>query len=198
MQNEWSGERLWPVHRLDKVTSGLLLLARNKQACSELGDLFKNSLITKTYLAIARGKPQKKQGTIVGDMERSRRGSWKLLRAKNNPAITRFESTSIKPNLRLYALKPQTGKTHQLRVAMKALGVPILGDTLYAGEKADRVYLHAYSLLFNYKNRRYEYMNIPDSGVEYHSAEFVDALTKLQMAETVTRSEKPMPDVDRA
>ena len=61
-------------------------------------------------------------------MQKARNGAWKLCQSKENPAITRFESVSCEPNLRLFILKPQTGKTHQLRVAMKSLGSPILGD----------------------------------------------------------------------
>ena len=56
-------------------------------------------------------------------MQKARNGAWKLCQSKENPAITRFESVSCEPNLRLFILKPQTGKTHQLRVAMKSLGV---------------------------------------------------------------------------
>ena len=59
-------------------------------------------------------------------------------------------SHSLAPNLRLFILYPKTGKTHQIRVAMKSLGSPILGDELYGGEVADRTYLHAYQLSFDY------------------------------------------------
>ena len=59
-------------------------------------------------------------------------------------------SRSLAPNLRLFILQPKTGKTHQLRVAMKSLGSPILGDALYGGDSADRTYLHAYQLSFDY------------------------------------------------
>ncbi|MCK9140236.1 TIGR01621 family pseudouridine synthase [Haemophilus influenzae] len=146
--------QVWLVHRLDKVTSGLLILALNAESAAEFSRLFSEHKIHKTYLALSNQKPKKKQGLIVGDMKKARDGAWKLCQTKENPAITRFESVSCEPNLRLFILKPQTGKTHQLRVAMKSLGSPILGDGLYGKntEKIDRTYLHATQLEFDYLN----------------------------------------------
>ena len=110
--------QVWLVHRLDKVTSGLLVLALNAESAAEFSRLFSEHKIHKTYLALSNQKPKKKQGLIIGDMKKARDGAWKLCQTKENPAITRFESVSCEPNLRLFILKPQTGKTHQLRVAM--------------------------------------------------------------------------------
>ena len=104
------------------MTSGLLILALNAESAAEFFRLFAEHHIQKTYLALSNQKPKKKQGLIVGDMQKARNGAWKLCPSKENPAITRFESVSCEPNLRLFILKPQTGKTHQLRVAMKSLG----------------------------------------------------------------------------
>ena len=144
-------EKLWLVHRLDKVTSGLLIFARNQAAAVNFYHLFHEHKVEKTYLALSDKKPKKKQGKIIGDMEKSRGGSWKLCPTKNHPAITQFHSLSVAPNLRLFILQPKTGKTHQLRVAMKSLSSPILGDARYACSTADRVYLHAYQLTFVYQ-----------------------------------------------
>ena len=83
-------------------------------------------------------------------MARSRRGTWKLTRDEDNFAVTRFSSQSLKPGLRLFVLQPFTGKTHQLRVAMKSIGSPILGDTLYGGDEAEHLFLHAWRLVFDY------------------------------------------------
>jgi tRNA pseudouridine32 synthase/23S rRNA pseudouridine746 synthase len=158
---------LYPVHRLDKVTSGLLLVATSQEACAELTALFAQQQVTKHYLAIASSKPRKKQGTIAGDMLRSRRGTWRLARTNNNPAVTQFTSSSIEPGLRLYKLAPKTGKTHQLRVAMKSLGAPILGDTAYGGVSADRVYLHAFALEFNFQGQHYRFWQPPQTGAKF-------------------------------
>lgn len=157
--------QVWLVHRLDKVTSGLLILALNEQAASRLSQYFAQHLISKTYLALSIRSPKKKQGLIVGDMEKARRGAWKLCLTKQNPAITRFFSVSCEPNLRLFVLQPQTGKTHQLRVAMKSLGSPILGDRLYGDktENIDRTYLHAYQLSFDYQGEQIFVQSLPQN-----------------------------------
>ena len=158
--------QVWLVHRLDKVTSGLLILALNAESAAEFSRLFSEHKIHKTYLALSNQKPKKKQGLIIGDMKKARDGAWKLCQKKDNPAITRFESISCEPNLRLFILKPQTGKTHQLRVAMKSLGSPILGDGLYGKntEKIDRTYLHAAQLEFDYLNDFISVTCLPSQG----------------------------------
>ena len=149
-------ERLFPVHRLDKVTSGLLVLAKNKSSQVLLQKLFSESKIEKFYIAIAESKPRKKRGTIVGDLKKTRRGCWKLQRSRINPSKTQFFSFFANTGLRLYLLKPHTGRTHQLRVVMSSLGVPILGDTRYGARPSDRAYLHAYGLRFVWKEKLVE------------------------------------------
>ena len=162
--------QVWLVHRLDKVTSGLLILALNAESAAKFFRLFSEHRIQKTYLALSNQKPKKKQGLIVGDMQKARNGAWKLCQSKENPAITRFESVSCEPNLRLFILKPQTGKTHQLRVAMKSLGSPILGDALYGKntEKIDRTYLHAARLQFEFKGQAFDVFTPPKEGEWWH------------------------------
>ncbi|SEP88868.1 TIGR01621 family pseudouridine synthase [Basfia succiniciproducens] len=174
LAKQLSVAQVWLVHRLDKVTSGLLILALNERAAAEFSLLFAQHEISKTYLALSKQKPKKKQGLIIGDMEKARRGAWKLCQTKQNPAVTRFESVSCEPNLRLFILKPQTGKTHQLRVAMKSLGSPILGDELYGGnsEKNDRTYLHAFRLEFTYQGEPFRVQSLPQTG-EYFLRESV-------------------------
>ncbi|MGN7085086.1 TIGR01621 family pseudouridine synthase, partial [Neisseria sp. P0001.S005] len=113
-------ERVWLVHRLDKATSGLLLFALNRDSAAALSAQFAEKTMRKTYLALGTHKPAKKQGWVKGGMARSRRGTWKLTRDEDNFAVTRFSSQSLKPGLRLFVLQPFTGKTHQLRVAMKS------------------------------------------------------------------------------
>lgn len=158
-------EKLWPVHRLDKVTSGVLLLARHAEAATELGQMFERHQLQKLYIAQSVTKPSKKQGLIKGDMEKARNGCWKLTRTMNNPAITRFISSYCPERQRRYfLLKPQTGKTHQLRVALKSLGSPIEGDQRYKGEPSDRTYLHAAGLVFEWKAQRIELLAQPLTG----------------------------------
>ena len=149
-------DNLYPVHRLDKMTSGLLVFAKNLATAQQFQQLFEQHKIEKYYLAISDKKPIKKQGLIKGDMAKSRRGMWKLLRSQDNPATTQFFSYPLTAGRRLYLLKPHSGKTHQLRVALSSIGSPILGDPSYAahsGAAEQRGYLHAYALRFNFNNQ---------------------------------------------
>lgn len=164
LQAAYPNETLFPAHRLDRITSGLLLVARHKTAAQQLAQLFESRQIHKTYIALSDQVPNKKQGSISGDMERTRNGNWKLLRSRNNPAVTRFSSRALEPGLRLFVLKPQTGRTHQLRVMMKALGSPIIGDTRYGGTPADRGYLHALQLSFTWNSEAIAVHSMPTEG----------------------------------
>ncbi|MFM2484729.1 TIGR01621 family pseudouridine synthase [Celerinatantimonas yamalensis] len=155
---------LWPVHRLDKLTSGLIIFAKSAQAAALFQTLFASHQMNKYYLALAYGKPKKKQGMITGDMQKARSGSWMLMRTLENPARTRFISQSLGDGLRGYLLRPSTGRTHQLRVMMKSLGTPILGDERYAGLRADRGYLDAFGLQFNWQGQAIEVMRLPNQG----------------------------------
>lgn len=167
------------VHRLDRDTSGLLLLAKNKETQSELSRLFSEKLVQKTYIAISDKKPKKKQGLIKGDMAKSRNGSYKLTRTSENPSITRFRSYGL-ADTRLSILRPATGKTHQLRVVMKSLASPIIGDKRYGGSESDRMYLHAYSIEFKYKNQTFIFEELPRSGDLFleHSVEIAEHIKK--------------------
>ncbi|OSI10448.1 TIGR01621 family pseudouridine synthase [Neisseria zoodegmatis] len=148
--------RVWLVHRLDKPTSGVLLLALNETAASVLAQQFAERTMQKTYIALSDRKPLKKQGWIKGGMEKSRRGTWKLTRSNEHTAVTEFKSSSAMPGIRLFELHPHTGRTHQLRVALKSIGSPILGDTLYGGTPADRLFLHALNLSFDYHGEHFD------------------------------------------
>lgn len=170
------GLRLYPVHRLDSVTSGLLLLARSGEAATALGMLFSKHQVQKYYLALAGGKPKKKQGWVIGDMAKSRRSKYKLLHSKGNPAITEFFSKSVLPGLRCYLLKPHSGKTHQIRVALASLGTPVLGDKLYGSNKADRTYLHAWQLEFTYNEVPHQYLIAPETGALFRQPELIEVL----------------------
>ncbi|GGY70123.1 RNA pseudouridine synthase [Cellvibrio zantedeschiae] len=175
---------LYPVHRLDKITSGLLVMAKTADANQELVDQFKNRQIEKYYIAISKKKPKKKQGLIKGDMGSARRGAWKLLPTFENPAVTQFFSASIGNGMRLFMVKPHTGKTHQIRVALKSIGSPILGDALYADaadcEGVDRVYLHAFSLAFSLGGQDYRFTEAPREGEIFATPEFVIAMNSFQ------------------
>lgn len=178
------GYELFSVHRLDKVTSGLLILAKSSAAANTLSQCFNERRIEKFYLAISNRKPKKKQGWIKGDMGTARRGSYKLLHTHDNPAITQFISMGLREKERLFLIKPHTGKTHQIRVALKSLGSPIAGDMRYgAAEEAkceERTYLHAYALRFSYEDEHYSFVFPPVGSERFESAEFKEALVRWQ------------------
>jgi len=182
--NNSQTDALYPVHRLDKITSGLLIFAKNKVTATKFQQLFEQHAIQKYYLAIGDKKPKKKQGLIKGDMVKSRRSMWKLLRTQHNPAITQFMSYSLHNGLRLYLLKPHSGKTHQIRVALSSLGSPIIGDPLYATNTAsttyDRGYLHAYALQFTLNNIEYNYQLPPNSGAHFLCEEAIKKQEEIQ------------------
>lgn len=152
-------DTLFPIHRLDKVTSGLMVFARSTESNRALSVMLENKQVEKYYLALTGRKPKKKQGSVIGDMQKGRGGSYLLTRQKTRPAITRYFVKSVNgrdPKLWLFLLKPETGKTHQLRVAMKSMGCSILGDQRYSGGIMDRAYLHAYRMRFDLFGRRYQ------------------------------------------
>ena len=162
-------EPLWLVHRLDRDTSGALLLARNREAAAALGALFAARQVTKFYLGISARRPQKKTGLITGDMQRSRDGNWRLAREQTRPALTSFVSAAAGDGLRAVLMRPWTGRTHQLRVAMKALGAPLLGDSRYGGAASDRLHLHAWALSFVWQGTaRCFQAPLPDAGAFRH------------------------------
>ncbi|MGY3856899.1 TIGR01621 family pseudouridine synthase [Aeromonas intestinalis] len=174
-----TGLELYPVHRLDKMTSGLLLLARTPEANRALSMAFAERRVSKQYLALSDRKPKKKQGWVKGDMQKGRGGSWMLARSQDNPAISWFDSASVREGLRLYRIKPQTGKTHQIRVALKSIGAPILGDERYGGTAADRGYLHAWRLSFSLGEEAYDFVCQPDEGQWFMLSELHDTLAGL-------------------
>lgn len=156
------------AHRLDTGTSGLILVAKSSEANQLLSPLFAQRLVTKRYLALSLGKPSKKQGWVVGDMLKVRDGNWMLKHTCDNPARTYFVSSALQPGLRLFVVGPQTGKTHQIRVALRSQQAPILGDTRYSSHTADRLYLHAWRLSFGFANTTYTFESWPQSGEFFH------------------------------
>jgi len=181
LQSQNINAELYPVHRLDKMTSGLVIFAKTLACAQSFGQLFNDHDIEKYYLAIGNKKPSKKQGLIKGDMAKSRRGMFKLLRTIENPAITQFFSFSIPNKRRLYLLKPHSGKTHQLRVALASIGAPIVGDPLYyTTSQADRGYLHAFALKFNYLGECFEFISLPSKGELYLNTEVIEQLSAIK------------------
>lgn len=160
------------VHRLDKETSGVLLIAKTPEAFQELQRQFKNREVEKKYIALVHGRVEPKEGTIkasVGRLpwNRERFGilpggreaetQYKVLRILNQ------ETSKGKKDFTLLELHPKTGRTHQIRVHLKSINHPIVGDLFYAGRKTSRqdrqwcprLFLHASQIVFMHpKDRR--------------------------------------------
>ncbi|MBV0933691.1 TIGR01621 family pseudouridine synthase [Marinobacterium sp. A346] len=165
------GQKVWPVHRLDKVTSGVMVFALSAAVAAELSAAFAEQRVSKLYLALSDRKPSKKQGRVEGGMVRSRRSSWRLTRERDNFARTEFYSASLQPGLRAFLCRPYTGKTHQIRVALKSIGAPIIGDAIYheiVEPIPDRTYLHAWQLRFILGKELFVFRADPSIGELFH------------------------------
>lgn len=148
------------AHRLDRETSGCLVLGRHHKALAHLGLLFKHGEVKKTYWAVVEGGPEADTGTIdmpLGRLDETR-GWWMQPDPKGQPAVTTWQvlgrsgpsgddgRDGDSPRLTWLALSPLTGRTHQLRVHCSAMGFPILGDNIYGRAPrfgGPRLHLHA-------------------------------------------------------
>ncbi len=185
LREEHNDTQLLPVHRLDKITSGLLLVGKGSSATRELSLLFQQRRVQKYYLAILHRKPSKKQGTIAGDMLKARSGTWRLSTATDNPAVTQFFTYGLGDGSRLAIVKPHTGKTHQIRVAMKSVAAPIVGDTDYGGPAADRVYLHAWQLKLSFNNEPKHWWAPPEEGECFLRGPVRDTIAAVNLPEAL-------------
>jgi tRNA pseudouridine32 synthase / 23S rRNA pseudouridine746 synthase len=141
------GFQRWPiaVHRLDRDTSGCLLLARNPKAHARFQQAFEAKAVTKHYLAVVEGVPGETSGTIDMSLLKSStaKDGWSMVPdANGKSAITAWEMLSEKAGRALIRFIPETGRTHQIRVhAAKGLGYPIVGDPVY-GRAGEPMLLH--------------------------------------------------------
>lgn len=121
------------AHRLDKDTSGCLVLGRHRKALALLGKLFKNGKIGKTYWAVVEGGPAEDEGRIdmpLGKLDENR-GWWMKPDPEGKPAVSTWKVMGRSDSFTWLALEPLTGRTHQLRVHCAEMGFPILGDPIY-------------------------------------------------------------------
>ncbi|MCJ7700998.1 MAG: RluA family pseudouridine synthase [Anaerolineales bacterium] len=173
--------RLWIVHRLDKGTSGVLVLARSPEAHSALTMQFAEHRVAKTYQAIVVGQPpwdeEVTDTPLRSNVGRRKRTAVDYQRGK--PAITEFRVLERFADHSLIEARPKTGRTHQIRAHLYSLGYPVLADPLYGDAKPapqiERLALHAQGLTCNH----------PQSGEKNHFSaplppEFQAALTTLR------------------
>ena len=137
------------AHRLDRDTSGCLVLGRHRKALEKLGLLFKQGKIAKTYWAVVEGAPEADEGLIDLPLGRrdATRGWWMKVEDGGLPSQTRWRVLARDDGHAALALSPLTGRTHQLRVHCAAMGWPILGDPIYGtrplDDDAPPLHLHA-------------------------------------------------------
>lgn len=178
------------VHRLDKGTSGVMLAAKTQETYEKLKKLFKERKVKKTYLALVHGHIEKEKGEVdypiytspghfpkrqaLKDEKRS-----KDIDTKIRKAYTEYKVVKELENFTYCEVYPRTGRTHQIRVHLKAIGHPVVGDDLYifkdlekpAGLK--RIFLHAAQISFRLKGNLYEF----ESKLPEELSEFLDRLS---------------------
>ena len=144
------GEREGIVHRLDRATSGVMICSKNPTTLAYLQKQFADRATTKTYYAVIQGILDPAKAIIDMPITRNPKAPQTFRVGSNGkPSQTAYEITKGNTEYSLVKLTPLTGRTHQLRVHMAFQGHPVVGDTLYEGEVADRLYLHAISLTIN-------------------------------------------------
>lgn len=140
------------VHRIDKDTSGILVLARNRKMADVLTKAFREHTLQKTYLALTRGVPKKESGEIKAPLEKVD-GRVQVIEG-GKPAVTTYEVLdAVGDKFALVAASPLTGRTHQIRAHLEYIGTPIWGDDKYFGNARDKnkllslkLHLHAYKI----------------------------------------------------
>ncbi len=177
---EW--QRPGIVHRLDKDTSGLIIIAKNNLAHQKLTEQFKARTVKKVYLTLVRGKVTPDQGTIEAPIGRDRSHREKMAitdRSHGREARTKYRVLKHLGSYSLLETIPETGRTHQIRVHLAAIGYPVIGDKVYGVKSPllDRQFLHAQRIKFQ----------LPSSGkeVEFSSELPTDLTGVLQALEQV-------------
>ena len=140
------------VHRLDKDTSGVLLIASGFDAAAKLGRAFSDHLIDKSYIAVLGGVPKDLSGIIENNIGKDRSGIFEIVKELESGgkfAKTNYKVLKYNKGLSLVEFKPETGRMHQLRFHAKYLGCPIVGDVKYSGKKHSRMLLHAQKMVIS-------------------------------------------------
>jgi RluA family pseudouridine synthase len=173
--------QIWVVHRLDKITSGVMVFARTAEAHRELNRQFERHEVEKVYQAIVEGIPPWEEHTARHMLQTNvgRKHRTVVVHKQGKHSETHFKVLKRGQDKALIEARPKTGRTHQVRVHLSALGFPLLDDILYGASKTgliDRPALHAYSLGFTHpiSGERFNFIaNPPD--------DFLEVLNRLEV-----------------
>jgi len=183
INNIKDNERPGIIHRIDKDTSGILLLAKDEITMKRMQKKFKRREIKKSYFALVSGKMRYKNGTINAPIARDRRRRNRFRVYQNEDvencrdSVTEYSVIYEFENFSFVKVFPHTGRTHQIRVHFSFSGNPILGDKIYGKSKSfERLALHAYSIEFHhptYENLITSYSTLPEIFRKYMQQEFL-------------------------
>lgn len=156
------GDRAGIVHRLDRATSGVMIVAKTPDALSWLQKQFSQRKVKKTYSAVVQGRLKDSEAIIDMPIERNPKKPQTFRVGSNGkPAVTSYKVLDFSDKYSLVELKPETGRTHQLRVHLNQIGHPIIGDTFYGGKQAERMFLHAKELEITLPNKQRKTFTAP-------------------------------------
>ena len=161
----FSYSRPYIVHRLDKDTSGVLIIAKNRKTAQFFTSLFRLRRIHKSYISLCYGEVNKKNGIIKYDLERHENKK-KII----EKAVTKYKVLDSNYKFSLVLMNPITGRKHQLRKHMLMLGHPIVGDNKYYlfKNKSNNLMLHAFEIMFMVNNEKFNYKaSLPDYFIEF-------------------------------
>lgn len=165
LKAHFAPQEIFKVHRLDKGTSGLMLVAFSEKVQQELQRQFRERTVEKQYIAQCVGVPDPSVGVIDAAISQGRGRKFRVAGPdsgkKSYPSRTSYTVLSSNEGRSIVLVKPQTGRTHQIRVHFAHIGHPLVGDTLYGkpwhpGQKADRLMLHSHRLAFTLYGKLYE------------------------------------------
>jgi 23S rRNA pseudouridine1911/1915/1917 synthase len=157
------------VHRLDKETSGVMVVARNPETFATLKIIFQNRKAEKKYIALVQGKMKEKKGLIVKPIARASTYKKQIIatsktKTKIRPAVTKYKVIATYGNYSLLEVFPKTGRMHQIRIHLAAIGHPVVGDKIYCPRhlkqsalKTDRHFLHAQQIVFRLFGQKFSF-----------------------------------------